>query len=57
MLPNAPSLDPYPIDDDTWIIPEFFTAGPDALISVNSMVVRGAEPTIVDTGGARNRDR
>ena len=57
MLRDAPQMDPYRIADDTWIIPELFTAGPDALISVNSMVVAGAEPVIVDTGGARNRER
>ena len=57
MLPEAPRMDPYLIADDTWIIPELFTAGPDMLISVNSMVIRGAEPTIVDTGGALNRER
>ena len=57
MLPVAPQIDPYRIAADTWILPELFTAGPDALISVNSMLVTGAEPTIVDTGGALNRDR
>lgn len=57
MLPVAPQLDPYRIADDTWILPEHFTAGPDALISVNSMLITGAEPTIVDTGGALNRER
>jgi flavorubredoxin len=54
---RAPQMDPYAIAEDTWIIPELFTAGPDALISVNSMVIVGAEPTIVDTGGALNRER
>ncbi|MGH8976283.1 MAG: MBL fold metallo-hydrolase [Acidimicrobiia bacterium] len=57
MLPSAPQLDPYRITDDTWIIPELMTAGPDALIAVNSMVVAGDEPTIVDTGGTLNRER
>lgn len=57
MLPVAPQIDPYRITEDTWILPELFTAGPDALISVNSMLVTGSEPTVVDTGGALNRDR
>jgi flavorubredoxin len=57
VLPTAPQIDPYRIADDTWVIPELLTAGPDALISVNSLVVAGAEPTIVDTGGALNRQR
>lgn len=56
MLNPAPQLDPYRITEDTWIIPELFTAGP-GLIPVNSMVIAGAEPTIVDTGGTRNRQR
>ena len=54
---NAPLLDPYRVTDDTWIIPQLFTAGPDALIAVNSMIITGSEPTIVDTGGALNRER
>lgn len=57
MDPRAPKLDPYPIADDTWVIPELFTAGPDALLSVNSMIITGSEPVIVDTGGALNRER
>ena len=51
------SPEPYRIADDTWIIPELFPAGPDAVIPVNSAVILGAEPVIVDTGTKLNRDR
>ena len=51
------SPDPYRVADDTWIIPELFPAGPDAVFAVNSAVILGAEPVIVDTGTRLNRDR
>jgi flavorubredoxin len=51
------SPNPYRVADDTWIIPELFPAGPDAFIAVNSAVILGAEPVIVDTGTKLNRDR
>jgi flavorubredoxin len=48
---------PYEIARDTWVIPELFPAGPDAYVPINSMVITGAEPVIVDTGTALNRRR
>jgi hypothetical protein len=55
---TAPSIpfDPYRIATDTWIIPQIVPAGPGVLASVNSMVIAGAEPVLVDTGCAVNRD-
>ena len=41
---------PYEIATDTWVVPELFPAGPDAFVPINSMVIAGAEPVIVDTG-------
>lgn len=49
--------DPYRIAADTWVIPQLEPGGPDTIISVNSMVIAGTEPVIVDTGTAINRER
>jgi flavorubredoxin len=49
--------DPYQIAPDTWIVPQIEPAGPDTLVSINSMVIAAAEPVIVDTGCFINRDR
>ncbi len=49
-------LDPYEVAADTYVIPWILEAPPVGLISVNSMVIRGAEPMIVDTGAPANRD-
>jgi flavorubredoxin len=48
---------PYEIAADTWVIPELFPAGPDAFVPINSMVIAGAEPVIVDTGTKLNEQR
>ncbi len=57
MQPPAIVQDPYRIARDTWIIPQIEPAGPGLLASINSLVIAGAEPVIVDTGCAVNRDR
>jgi flavorubredoxin len=48
---------PYRVAPDTWVVPELFPAGPDAFVPINSAVIAGAEPVVVDTGTALNRDR
>jgi hypothetical protein len=48
---------PYQVAPDTWVVPELFPAGPDAFVPINSAVIAGNEPVIVDTGTALNRDR
>src|SRR4051794_2597634 len=49
--PHAmPAVAPYQVADDAWLIPNFAPAGPGILLPVNSMVIRGAEPIVVDTG-------
>ena len=48
---------PYEIAADTWVVPELFPAGPDAFVPINSMVIAGAEPVIVDTGTKLNEQR
>src|SRR5262245_49320461 len=47
--------DPYRIARDTWVIPEIVQAAPDAVVPMNSMVIAGAEPVIVDTGNELSR--
>jgi glyoxylase-like metal-dependent hydrolase (beta-lactamase superfamily II) len=43
-------MKPYAIAKDTWVIPHVFPAPPFGNINVNSMIIRGREPVIVDTG-------
>ena len=35
---------------DTWVIPELVPGPPGTVVPLNSMVITGAEPVIVDTG-------
>jgi flavorubredoxin len=47
--------DPYRIAPDTWVIPEIVEAAPGAFVAINSMVIAGTEPVIVDTGNELSR--
>jgi flavorubredoxin len=47
---------PHRIAGDTWLISNRVPAGPGAFISMNSMVIRGTESVIVDTGTPMHRD-
>ena len=47
---------PYRIAPDTWVIPETLPAAPGTVVPVNSMVITGAEPVIVDTGNELSRE-
>ena len=47
--------DPYRVAPDTWVIPEIVEAAPGAVVALNSMVIAGAEPVIVDTGNELSR--
>ena len=46
---------PYRIAPDTWVIPELVAGPPDTVVPLNSMVIRGPEPIVVDTGARRVR--
>jgi flavorubredoxin len=48
---------PYRIAPGTWVIPQIEPAGPERFVSINSMVITAAEPVIVDTGCAVNREQ
>src|SRR3954462_8495416 len=41
---------PYKIAAGTYLIPNEIPAGPDVVVGMNSMLIRGTEPVIVDTG-------
>jgi flavorubredoxin len=43
-------MDPYLIAKDTWVLPHVFEVPGAGLINVNSMIIAGREPVIVDTG-------
>lgn len=47
---------PQRIAGDSWLIANRMPAGPDAFIPMNSMVIRGQQPVVVDTGTPIHRD-
>ena len=46
---------PYRVAPETWVIPELVAGPPGTYVSLNSMVITGAEPVIVDTGNELSR--
>jgi flavorubredoxin len=50
------TMSPYQVADDTFVVPWFLEAPPVGLFPMNSMVIRGREPMIVDTGSPVNRE-
>lgn len=53
----APTTEPYQLAEDTWLIPRLVPAGPQGFVFINSLVIRGEEPVIVDTGAAVHREQ
>jgi flavorubredoxin len=53
----VPALPPQQIARDTFLIPNAVPAGDGLFLPVNSMVIRGREPVIVDTGAPVHRER
>jgi flavorubredoxin len=53
--PDVPATEPVRIAPDTWLIPNLAPAGDGLFLPVNSMVIRGREPVIVDTGAPIHR--
>jgi flavorubredoxin len=47
---------PYRVAPDTYVIPEFVAGPPSTYVALNSMVITGAEPVIVDTGNELSRE-
>lgn len=56
ITPPVPKVEPYRVAPDTWLIPNLAPAGPDVYLPVNSMVILGEEPIVVDTGAPVHRD-
>jgi len=54
---HVPESDPVRIAPETWLIPNLAAAGPDQYLPVNSMLIRGSEPIICDTGAPVHRRR
>ncbi|MDP8992823.1 MAG: MBL fold metallo-hydrolase [Actinomycetota bacterium] len=54
-IPQPQLHQPYRVAPDTWVIPETVPAAPGTVVPVNSMVITGAEPVIVDTGNELSR--
>jgi flavorubredoxin len=47
---------PHAVTSDSWLIPTYVPAMPGTWVGVHSLVIRGAEPIIVDTGASLVRD-
>src|SRR5687768_6967771 len=52
---TLPTTSPVPVAPDTFLIPNLAAAG-DAVLMVNSLVIRGEEPIVVDTGAPIHRE-
>jgi flavorubredoxin len=52
----VPTTEPYAIAPETFVIPNLVAAEPGVYVPVNSMVIRGTEPVIVDTGAPVHRE-
>jgi len=52
----VPEVSPHRIAEDTWLIPNLARAGPGVYLPVNTMVIRGQQPIVVDTGAPIHRD-
>jgi flavorubredoxin len=51
------SMAPYQVADETFVIPWVLQAPPVGLFPMNSLVIRGEQPMIVDTGAPANREQ
>jgi flavorubredoxin len=56
MIPAILDTDPQPVAKDTWLIPTIAAEGSGAYFAAHSLVIRGEQPAIVDTGCAMVRD-
>ena len=55
LIPTIPTR-PHAVTDDTFVIPTIAAAPDGTFVAAHSMVIRGAEPVIVDTGCLLVRD-
>lgn len=54
--PTIPTTAPVKVAADTYLIPNLAAAGPDQFVPVNSLVILGEEPIVVDTGAPVHRE-
>ncbi|HVL85048.1 MAG TPA: MBL fold metallo-hydrolase [Pseudonocardia sp.] len=54
---DIPRPEPVPVAPETWLIPNLAPAEPGTYVTVNSLLIRGDEPIIVDTGAPIHRER
>jgi hypothetical protein len=57
MAPADLRVRPFRAAPETYVIPQVLEAPPIGLVYVNSMVITGAEPVLVDTGAPSNRQQ
>ncbi|MBW3557678.1 MAG: MBL fold metallo-hydrolase [Actinobacteria bacterium] len=53
----VPPTSPVRIAEETFLIPNLAPAGPETFVPVNSLLIRGEEPIIVDSGAPVHRER
>jgi flavorubredoxin len=51
------AVTPYRVAEGTYVVPQLMEAPPVGLFYLNSLVIQGREPVIVDTGTLINRER
>lgn len=56
MTTAVPRCTPYRIAAETWLVPRLIAAGDAGFVPVNSMVITGEQPVIVDTGAPMHAD-
>lgn len=56
MHEHIPTTEPFAIAPETFVIPNLAPGGPGVYVPVNSMLIRGTEPVIVDTGAPIHRE-
>jgi flavorubredoxin len=56
MHSTVPATTPHRVADDTWLITNLVPGGPGAYIGMNSLVIRGEQPVVVDTGTPLHHD-
>jgi flavorubredoxin len=54
---TVPVTSPVKVAPETFLIPNLAPAGDDAYLPVNSLLIRGSEPIVVDTGAPIHRER
>ena len=57
VAPATPALQPYQIADETFVIPWQLEAPPVGHFPMNSLLIRGSQPIIVDTGSPADREQ